>query len=135
MTVSDRFVLFMRELGVNQKDLAAQIDYPRTNLSNFVNGNVKSPKIDLVVALANHFPQLNLNWLLTGTGTMWKDDYVKSGQKKEDVKVPATGLAYLGEGMDTNLINELLETKDQLIESQQKQISQLEKEVERLKGK
>ncbi len=125
----------MRELGVNQKDLAAQIDYPRTNLSNFVNGNVKSPKIDLIVALANNFPQLNLNWLLTGEGEMWKEDYVKSGKKKEDIKVSAKGMTYLGEGMDSKLVNELIETQAQLVDSQKKQIEQLEREIERLKGK
>ena len=135
MSISDRFVLFMREKGINQKDFSEKTGYLRQSLSKFLTGNVKSPKVDFIQLIMTHYPELNIQWLIMGTGEMWNEDYIKSGSKKEDVKVPATGLTYLGEGMDTNLIGELLETKDQLIESQQKQISQLEKEIERLKGK
>ncbi len=136
MTVSDRFVLFMREQGLNQKDLAERINYPRTNLSNFVNGNVKSPKIDLLVALASEYPQLNINWLLLGEGNMWNNDYVKSGKKKSEVIAPVDdGIEVLGTGTGTKVLQDLFDTKDKLLDIQQKHIEQLEEEIKRLKTK
>ena len=72
---------------------------------------------------------------MVGEGDMWNEDYVKSGKKKEDIKVSAAGAVYFGEGMDSKLVNELIETQAQLVESQKKQIEQLEREIDRLKGK
>jgi len=135
MTISDRFVLFMREKGINQKDFAEKTGYLRQSLSKFITGNVKSPKIDLILTVMTHYPELNIDWLLMGNGDMWHKDYVKSGKKKEDVSVPADGLVVLGTGSNTELVKELFETKEKLLEVQQKRIEQLEQELKRLKEK
>ena len=135
MSISDRFVLFMREKGINQKDFSEKTGYLRQSLSKFLTGNVKSPKVDFIQLIMTHYPELNINWLIMDDGDMWNEDYIKSGKKKEDIKVPASGMVYVGEGMDSKLVNELIETQAQLVESQKKQIEQLEREIDRLKGK
>ena len=71
MTTSDRFLLLMREEGLNQTTFSEKTGFTRTTLSNFINGNVKTPKIDLLEAVAKHYPHWNLRWILLGTGEMF----------------------------------------------------------------
>ncbi len=71
MTTSDRFLLLMREEGFNQTTFGEKTGYSRSSLSNFLNGNVKLPKIDLLAAVALNLPHWNLRWILLGTGEMF----------------------------------------------------------------
>jgi transcriptional regulator with XRE-family HTH domain len=135
MTVSDRFVLFMRELGLNQKDLGEKIDYPRTNLSNFINGAVKSPKIDLLISLTNVYPNLNLNWLLTGEGEMWNTESKTAEAITDNTTYPASGLKFLGKVVDPSLLKDLFDTKEELIAMQRNRIAALEEELKKCKDR
>lgn len=70
-TVSDRFLFFLREKGLSQTNFETITGFPQHNLSRFIRGTVKSPKIELITALLSHFPELNLRWLLLGEGEMF----------------------------------------------------------------
>ena len=135
MNVSDRFLFFLREKKISQKEFCKITGYGVQSLSKFVNGSTSNPGVQLFILTAKHFPEVNIKWLMLGEGEMWNADYVKTGEKKEEIAVPATGLKFLGKAVDPNLLKELFETKEQLIVSQQKRIEQLEKELERLKSK
>lgn len=135
MSVNDRFLFFLREKKITQKEFCEKTGYGVQSLSKFLSGSTSNPGVNLFILTSKHFPEININWLMVGEGNMWNEDFVQSGRKKEDVKVSAEGMVYVGEGMDSKLVNELIETQAQLVESQKKQIEQLEREIERLKGK
>ena len=135
MSVNDRFLFFLREKKITQKEFCEKTGYGVQSLSKFLSGNTGNPGVNLFILTSKHFPEVNINWLMVGEGDMWNAEYVKLGNKKEDIKVSASGMVYVGEGMDSKLVNELIETQAQLVESQKKQIEQLEREIDRLKGK
>lgn len=70
-TVSDRFLYFLRKKELSQTDFETITGFSQNNLSRFIRGTVKSPKIELITALLNYFPELNLRWLLLGEGEMF----------------------------------------------------------------
>ena len=129
MTINERFVLFLKRRKITQKDFCARSGYGEKNLSNFINGNVKSPRIDIVLAVVNHYPELNIHWLLKGSGEIWNpgfqdDEIGNSVQGTSNIEI-------VGQPVDYNLLNDLITTKDALIESLKQQITQLNRELGR----
>jgi transcriptional regulator with XRE-family HTH domain len=61
---------FLLEKNLSQSEFARITGYPQKNISGFLTGTVKMPKIDFTIALATYFPELNLRWLLLGEGEM-----------------------------------------------------------------
>ena len=55
---------------VNQSLIAEKIDFGRTNLSAALNGEEKYLKEGLIDKVVSAFPEINKDWLLTGTGEM-----------------------------------------------------------------
>jgi transcriptional regulator with XRE-family HTH domain len=68
--IKNRLEAFLNSKELSQAEFARITSYHPKNISGFLTGTVKLPKIDLVVALATHFPELNLRWLLLGEGEM-----------------------------------------------------------------
>ena len=73
MTINTRFEIFLREAKTNQKEFAKKTGYSQQSLSKFITGGTKSPKLDLLVAVAEYYPTFNLRWLLLGEGELWLD--------------------------------------------------------------
>ena len=72
-TVAERLSAFLRNRNLKQTEFCKTTGYPESNLSNFLTGKTTNPRIELMEALANHFPELDLVWLLSGTGTMLRE--------------------------------------------------------------
>jgi transcriptional regulator with XRE-family HTH domain len=68
--IKNRLETFLNSKDLTQAEFSRITGYHPKNISGFLTGTVKLPKIDLVVALATHFPELNLRWLLLGEGEM-----------------------------------------------------------------
>lgn len=68
--IKNRLETFLNSKDLSQAEFSRITGYHPKNISGFLTGTVKLPKIDLVVALATHFPELNLRWLLLGEGEM-----------------------------------------------------------------
>jgi transcriptional regulator with XRE-family HTH domain len=68
--IKNRLETFLSSKELTQAEFSRITGYHPKNISGFLTGTVKLPKIDLVVALATHFPELNLRWLLLGEGEM-----------------------------------------------------------------
>jgi len=131
MTISDRFVLFLREKKISQKKFCAATGFAEKNLSNFINGTVKSPRINIITALVKHFPELNLNWLLLGKGQMLHNTNAPTLPHQKST--PADEDQIVDQMEHDDLIKELIANKNQLINSQEKRIELLEAEIQRLK--
>ena len=129
MNIGDRFVLFLREKKISQKEFCEQTGYGQQSLSKFIQGKTTNPGVQLFILVAEHFPELNIKWLMLGEGNMWDEDFTPSGKKKSEVSIPAGNVVVMGKGSNDELLRELLETKDKLIEMQQHRITSLENEL------
>jgi transcriptional regulator with XRE-family HTH domain len=68
--VKNRFEFFLNSKDLTQAEFSRITSYHPKNISGFLTGTVKMPKIDFTIALATYFPELNLRWLLLGEGEM-----------------------------------------------------------------
>ncbi len=71
MTISERFEQFLGIKRISQKKFSEITGFPTYSLSKIITGRTNIPKIDFIIALMEHFPELNLRWLLLGEGEMF----------------------------------------------------------------
>ena len=64
-----RFKLWLDSEKLNANSLSKLVDLNRSSISHIVNGRNK-PSIDMLEKILSIYPNLNLNWLITGFGTM-----------------------------------------------------------------
>ena len=57
---------------ISQAQLADTLGVARAGISHILSGRNK-PGFDFLEAMATHFPQVSMDWLLTGKGRMYKD--------------------------------------------------------------
>ncbi len=79
MSISDRFVVARKKLGLNQIDLAQKLGVSSSAITNYERG-VNDIPASLVIKLRTQY-DISLSWLLLGEGAMFEKD---SGQLVED---------------------------------------------------
>lgn len=67
--MNKRFKLWLDSEGLNANLLSKLVDLNRSSISHIVNGRNK-PSFDMLEKILSIYPNLNLNWLITGFGTM-----------------------------------------------------------------
>lgn len=67
-----RLQQFLDAENISQAQLAETLGVARAGISHILSGRNK-PGFDFLEAMALHFPQINMDWLLTGKGRMYKD--------------------------------------------------------------
>ena len=65
LTVKERIKLFLQYLNIGQNKFEAKVGWSNGYINN--TKNISADKLSYVV---NEYPQLNLNWLITGKGEM-----------------------------------------------------------------
>ena len=125
MDIGDRFVIFLREKKINQKDFCKLTGYGQQSLSKLVQGKTPNPGVQLFVLVGQHFPELNLRWLIMGEGDIWREGFVSSGEKRDAIVLPASTVKIMGKGTNVEYMQKLLDAKDQLIKTQQDLIDEL----------
>lgn len=68
-----RLSQFLQAENLTQTQLADILSVARGSVSHILAGRNK-PGYDFIESLMLHFPRLNLEWLLTGKGRMYKDE-------------------------------------------------------------
>lgn len=120
MTVKQRLILFAKseEKSVRTFEIKCGL------IVGYINAIRKSISPDKIQSIVSHYPQLNIDWLLTGHGEMLKSEYnpVKTASAKE----PVSNLkSLIGDSPppDQNTIwttlMKLVESNTQLIQSNQ----------------
>jgi hypothetical protein len=66
-TVANRLKVFVSSLGAMKKDVLEQAGIHTTQFSRVLNGH-QQPGFTFLLKFTTAFPELNLNWLLTGQG-------------------------------------------------------------------
>ena len=71
--MNKRFKLWLDSEKLNANSLSKLVDLNRSSISHIVNGRNK-PSIDMLEKILSIYPNLNLNWLITGFGTMHNNE-------------------------------------------------------------
>ncbi len=69
-TIHERLTAVLKELSITPYQLAKDSGDKPTKLYNILNGKAK-PSYDTLEGLVEKYPQINLNWLVTGEGQMF----------------------------------------------------------------
>ena len=67
-----RLQQFLDAENISQAQLADTLGVARAGISHILSGRNK-PGFDFLEAMAVHYPQISMDWLLTGRGRMYKD--------------------------------------------------------------
>ena len=67
-----RLQQFLDAENITQAQLADTLGVARAGISHILSGRNK-PGFDFLEAMALHYPQISMDWLLTGRGRMYKD--------------------------------------------------------------
>lgn len=64
-----RLQQFLKAMNISQSHFADTIGVARANVSHIIAGRNK-PGFDFLLRMSKHYPSLNLEWLITGKGSM-----------------------------------------------------------------
>lgn len=70
--MDNRLQQFLDAENITQAQLAETLGVARAGISHILSGRNK-PGFDFLEAMAVHYPQISMDWLLTGKGRMYKD--------------------------------------------------------------
>ena len=74
--MNKRFQKWLDNNDINSNKLAENINVSRATISHIMSGRNK-PSVDFLHKILNKYPDLNLNWLVTGNGSMKIDNNIK----------------------------------------------------------
>ena len=70
--MNTRLKQFLAAENISQSQFADAIQVVRASVSHVLSGRNK-PSCDFINAIMNHYPNLNIEWLMLGKGRMYKD--------------------------------------------------------------
>lgn len=89
MKIKDRISTLMEDQGWNRAALAQHLGMQPSAISHVLNGRNR-PSLDMLTKFKSSIPTLDLNWLLTGLGTPYLNEYsndVPESTEKQQVNV------------------------------------------------
>ena len=140
MTVSKRFSHFLKEKKLSQKEFCQITGYGYQSLTKFLSGQTSNPGINLLIVTKQHFPEINIEWLVSGEGPIWNQEELdrKGLPYKNKAESAPEDIEIIGKvnslGLDP-ISRNLLETKEELIAMQKEQIIELKERLEECKKK
>ena len=76
LKMNKRFQKWLDYNDINSNKLAEKINVSRATISHIISGRNK-PSVDFLHKILKKYPDLNLNWLVTGAGSMKIDNNIK----------------------------------------------------------
>lgn len=70
--MNNRLQQFLAAENISQAQFADTIDVARASVSHVLAGRNK-PGYDFIKSISDHYPKLNLEWLINGKGKMYKE--------------------------------------------------------------
>ena len=87
--MQERFKLLLEEKGLTATKFAALIKVNASAMSHILNGRSK-PGFDVLDKIAQAFPDVNLNWLISGKGELFNISSEKEKQSGVSFRKPLT---------------------------------------------
>jgi repressor LexA len=69
--------------GVTPRGFASEIDFNYSTLNNYLTGRRKAIDVSLIESIVSSFGNVSAEWLITGNGTMLKDESLLYGVAQE----------------------------------------------------
>ncbi len=86
--MNNRLVQFLAAENISQSQFADTIEVARASVSHIIAGRNK-PGWDFLNSMLKHYPNLNIEWLLNGTGKMYKtavaEPVIENTQQKTEI--------------------------------------------------
>ncbi len=76
LNMNKRFKKWLDYNDINSNKLAENLSVSRATISHIISGRNK-PSVDFLHKILNKYPELNLNWLVTGKGSMKINNSIK----------------------------------------------------------
>ncbi len=99
MTIIERLKMILERVKLTPGNFAEQIGVAPATISHILNGRNKYPSAEVLLRLHDTYPDIDLNWLLTGEGMMVKDnpDSLFTGTLFDDNLIKSTKSTTNGE--------------------------------------
>ncbi len=75
--MNNRLKQFLSAENISQSQFADTIQVVRASVSHVLSGR-NNPGYDFIKAIMNHYPNLNIEWLILGKGKMYKDSALQN---------------------------------------------------------
>ena len=110
--MNQRILQFLAAENITQAQFADTIEVARATVSHVIAGRNK-PGFDFIESISHHYPELNIEWLITGKGKMYKSNGIESIPAKQSPIQKVTSNDEL-----FSFENELLTNEDEAITSE-----------------
>ena len=84
--MNNRLLRFLEAENISQSQFADSIGVARASISHILSGRNK-PGFDFIESTARHYPSLNIEWLITGNGRMYKDGNARLFDSQSDIEL------------------------------------------------
>jgi transcriptional regulator with XRE-family HTH domain len=117
--MNERIKKLMETKNLSSTQFSDEIGIQRSSLSHILSGR-NNPSLDFMLKIKSRFPEINLDWLLLGSGTMVEEKLAEKEIKQELVEEPGQKiLPEIGLFSETEKIpDQLEENYDQLAKSE-----------------
>lgn len=119
MTTKQKIIQFLENQKISKRDF-----YRQTGLSNGFLDSGKHIGSDNLKLIVDNYPNLSLEWLVMGKGSMFKNEENLSVIQEEQAPYYTKN----------NKNNEIIEIQKQLLESQAREIKLLQEKIDRLES-
>jgi hypothetical protein len=121
MSVKERIREFVKYKGMSERAFCLSIGVS----TSFVNSMRKSLQPDKISSIVLHYPELNPTWLITGDGQMILGTEAKTSKNTQSPAYPQVNL-----NDELGMMKQLLESKDKLVASLEREIQTLNRQIE-----
>lgn len=87
MHVGDRLQQFINYTKLSNRAFAKRVGFTNGVISQIVSGKTLSFGIDKVVSIFSTYPELNIEWLLTGEGSMFKNSELPTFKNSDIISI------------------------------------------------
>ncbi len=123
MSIKDRFKMIMEREQLTAGAFAESIGVAQATISHILGPRNKYPSTEVILRLHARYPDIDMNWLMTGKGAMNNDS---SGASSSDFDYPL--FAESGEN-PTNGANEMENRKEMALETTENMHKSTDKQV------
>ena len=136
--IDKRFSILLEELGENKNSLSKKMGLNNSTIGKIVNGD-RQPSYQILHKFSETFPNVNLNWLITGEGNMMNNVYddLKNFNKDDIISYLIMQIDDFKNNPKLDALYRILKSfnNQESLESMHEKIDELTKIVDKLKSK
>lgn len=89
--MNNRIAALLKYLSISSSSFAENIGVQRSSISHVLSGRNK-PSLEFIQKVAANYPEINIDWLITGNGDIEKSSTIKTQESSESSKVQINAL-------------------------------------------